>query len=1181
VWTPRRVLLLAAGVVLFIAAYVAYAHALGGIDGLPALPERYSPRPHGDTPPSRGPSVTPIEERLQQAFGVGCPELKMPIKIESPRGIVVAAKDCVFENGGREVRLTPVSMAIFKAAAKGDPEINTLRGATATLILDQPISGPFDMNNRRIVGAVLHGTGGDKDEQPIIITNNRRTLARDDDIEIRINRGPVYFDDVKRLIHTNDVVEMQDRQSRPEPMKVTATGLDVHLAPSGQPGGRGKPDKPKSDGGSVERIVLLADVDMHLFNEPGSGFPSLGAAPPKPPATGRPKAAPPPRDHIHITTAGPFNYDLTRNLGRFDIPERESQLAPEWVTVVRNPKSDYDEKKEDRLQCQHLELQFRRKPAEPATPGAPPAAEGQGANLETEWVHAWGNKITIESPGEHVYAEGNDLLHQALTHTTVLKGEPEAQLLKDGDQINAHELEMIEHKDRATDKTSQQVTARGRGSIHLIDRATQKRLRHARWTEKFTSTRDGALDVLTFTGNAALVEDEQLLPEDIVSDEKLLACKSFIRSDELQVWLEPPPAEAPPSAKPAAKTPAGPADVGTGGRRPKRLEATGQVIARSPEMRVLDRPGQPTQRLTLIFTDVPDVVGPPAPDAARPGAAPPTPAAPKPAAAPGPEPIVVPAAPAKPEPAKPSRPVDLCASFITAHVLRYEPTGRTEIDTLETEGAVRVVQAPSGDDKGFDIRGDKLEMKKKPAGNHLKVTGDLAELHMDRLVIVGPEVEIDQGDNTATVDGDGYMTMENTTDFQGNPLKKPELLTVHWNKLMRFEGSFAEFHGNIQAEQASSRLTCQTLQVYFDKPVSLSDARSAPKKGQAKGEEPARAKKLICDRSVKVEEETYEVAFRLTDQSFASLSTAGVPAQVIAKLDALKGRNFDTRERFTEALAGVLARDEWTRFQGPVADHASYEPQPRRLAGFKSLDCMELTVWNLERIMSAYGPGVLRIVQPGGDPGAPPGTTGAKPPAKPAKATKPADPQWALTLVTFGRFGDAPGPGGTVSRMDGDNNTHTALFHNDVRVLHVPWSSDPRQMRAPVDMAGLLERLPPGGLYMECKKKLKIYSPEDAPGSAARQELGAGRHVMTGTGDVYVKATDAQGRLFWGTAEEVHYDEEKDQVIFDGKGGLAELNQFERRGEQPKKTRAKRILYSRKDGKVDVDGVAEIQGGSR
>jgi lipopolysaccharide export system protein LptA len=1175
VWTPRRVLLLAAGVVVFIAAYVTYAQALGGIDGLPALPDRYRPRDPGPqtiTPPH----TTPIEERLQQAFGRDCPELKMPIKIESPRGIVVASRDYRFSPDGREMWLKPISMAIFsKAVGKAYPEINTIRGETATLIFDQPISSPLDMARRHIVGAVLLGPDPGKDGQPIVITNNRRTPQEQDDIVIRINHGPVHFDDAKRLIHTTDVVVLQDRQSQPEPMQVTATGLDVHLAPNGSPSGKGKLDKAKPDGaaGTVERIVMLGDVDMHLFNEAGSGFPALGNGPPKPPAPGQPKA--PPRDHIHITTAGPFSYDLTRNLGRFDIPERQSQLAPEWVTVVRNPKSDYDEKKEDRLRCEHLEMQFRRKAPETPAPGAPPPAEGQGAGLETEWVHAWGGKVTVESPSERVYAEGNDLLHNALTQTTVLKGDPEAQLLKDGDQINAREVELIQHKDRVSGKSTQQVTARGPGSVHLTDRATQKRLRHARWTEKFVSAREGALDVLTFTGNAALVEDEQLLPEDIVSDEKLMACKSFLRADELQVWLEPPPAEAPPPAKPATPPPAAAADAGTGGRRPKRLEATGHVIARSPEMRVLERPGQPTQRLTLIFTDVPEAVGPPAPGAARPGEVKPAPA---PGAPRGPEPIVVtapPAEPAKPEPAKPARPVDLCASFITAYVLRYDRSGRTEIDKLETDGAVRIVQAPSGDDKGFDVKGDKLEMKKKPTGNHLKVTGDLAELHSDRLAIVGPEVEIDQGDNTVTVDGDGYMTMENTTDFQGNPLKKPEELTVHWNKMMRFDGNLAEFVGNIQAEQANSRLTSQMLQVYFDKPISLGDARGAPKKGPAKGEEPARAKKLLCDRSVKVEETTYAVAFRLTDKSFALLRAAGVPPAVIDKLGGLRGRDFDTRERFTAAVAGVLTREECARCQGLVADHAAYEAEPRRLAGFKSLDCLELVVENLERRMSAYGPGVLRIVQPGGlDPAERTGP--AKPPAKPAQAGAP---QWTLTLVNYGRTGEGVGQGPqSVSRMDADSNRHTAVFYNDVRVLHVPWSSEPRQVRALVDVAALLERLPPGGLYMECRQQLNIYSPDDAPGAPPRPEGGPGRHVMTGTGNVYVKATDAQGRVFWGTAEVVHYDEEKDQVIFDGKGGLAELYQVERRGDSPKKTLAKKIIYSRKDGKVDVDGVAESSG---
>ena len=61
---------------------------------------------------------------------------------------------------GEPCRLTPVSMAFFsKPNSKGEVEINTIRAATATLVLDKPISGPLDMGKRRIVAAELHGTG--------------------------------------------------------------------------------------------------------------------------------------------------------------------------------------------------------------------------------------------------------------------------------------------------------------------------------------------------------------------------------------------------------------------------------------------------------------------------------------------------------------------------------------------------------------------------------------------------------------------------------------------------------------------------------------------------------------------------------------------------------------------------------------------------------------------------------------------------------------------------------------------------------------------------------------------------------------------------------------------------------------------------------------------------------------
>ena len=137
-------------------------------------------------------------------------------------------------------------------------------------------------------------------------------------------------------------------------------------------------------------------------------------------------------------------------------------------------------------------------------------------------------------------------------------------------------------------------------------------------------------------------------------------------------------------------------------------------------------------------------------------------------------------------------------------------------------------------------------MTAHPDGNFLVVTGDLAQLRMDRMLIVGPEVNIDQANNKAWVNGVGAMQMESTTNFQGTKLNKAVPMEVHWNKSMFFNGKFAEFHGGIQAEQENSRLACQSIQVFFDRAVSL--------KGGNKSEQPARVQNLVCDRSVRVEE---------------------------------------------------------------------------------------------------------------------------------------------------------------------------------------------------------------------------------------------------------------------------------------------------------------------------------------
>ncbi|HYT94415.1 MAG TPA: ABC transporter permease subunit [Gemmataceae bacterium] len=63
--------------------------------------------------------------------------------------------------------------------------------------------------------------------------------------------------------------------------------------------------------------------------------------------------------------------------------------------------------------------------------------------------------------------------------------------------------------------------------------------------------------------------------------------------------------------------------------------------------------------------------------------------------------------------------------------------------------------------------------------------------------------------------------------------------------------------------------------------------------------------------------------FKLTDRSLDSLRDARVPPAVLAKLNPLKDKEFETRESFLSELAKILNRDELARFQDRVLNQAS------------------------------------------------------------------------------------------------------------------------------------------------------------------------------------------------------------------------------------------------------------------
>lgn len=866
-WTTKRLLLLLTGFGLFVACYLVYAFYLGGIDGLPPLAEGYGPRESGQAGPSIIFTPPHTDQKLDMAFGDDDTR-KMPIKLEvNSKNLVLASENFDVLPDGR-VRLTPFLLAIFgKNTPQGKfPEINTIKGDVAYLTFDQPVNNIAEIGKRKITAGELTGK--------IYIKNNRRTATQDDDLSLT-TPGPMYYREDQHLIWTMAPVRMLDTQSKPEPTTITADGLDLVLT-ADKPETPGKPapapataKKDKPTVGGVETITLRANVEMHLIDT-NSGF--LGGAD-KPKATDKKSVAKADdanadKPKVVITTPGPFRYDVATDRARFDVPAKRGPL-PEKVTVTRLSGPPGKEK-HDYLYCEHLELQFQRKADASPTPAPAPApAAGDSPvqnsmDLSIQDAHATGREVELISEAEGLHAIGNDFFYDARTKVSILKGTPEMVALKDGNEIHCPMLHMV----NVGDKDAQQVKAMGKGYVSILDKASSwKRSQYAHWDESANFSKEGDFDCLTLTGKGRFEDREH---------------HQVLGADRLKVWLMPGTKETDKAANNEPQK-----------MRPHHLEGEGHVIANSDDLII----EEPTEHLYVWFRDTPmnptaDVTVPapgpafaemPAGQASMPmgeraAAAPPPMSNPEPVAAA--DDTHVAGKPAAGQPPRPLNqgvgqaplptgaataakkpPLRLSARSVEAFINRTAE--KNDLEKIRCDGHVVVLQAPQNpedpNDKGVDIRGDKLTLDNAPEGGILLVTGNMAVVQLSKITISGDEVNINQRTNQAWVPCRGWMKMLSTaalTDGATKPEPKPTSaaktpekaseLTIYWKKDMQFDGRHAVFQGDIQAEQEASRLLCQEMQVFLDNPVSL-------KEGQ-KGSQPAKVKELVCDKSVRMDE---------------------------------------------------------------------------------------------------------------------------------------------------------------------------------------------------------------------------------------------------------------------------------------------------------------------------------------
>ncbi|MGF1579446.1 MAG: LptA/OstA family protein [Gemmataceae bacterium] len=1116
-WTPKRILLLIGGFVLFLAFYLPYAYFLGGIDGLPPLPKRYYP-PDGDGPLIILPK-TPVYEadrKLRVAFGPDCPEVEQNLRVEvRKKRFVFSTNGFNFETDGR-VKFKPFSIALFREKKNGDliPEINTIRAKEAYLQFDRPIRHLADIGNRKIVGAELRGD--------ITIINNRKTPYLHDDIEVFIPNAPLEYNEAKNLITTRSDVKLLDKKSAPHPTKITARGMDIFLT-------KGFLDQAKQsrktlskrgkNSSGVEKIVLRRAVNMHFHIDAKDAF--LGGAT-RPPETAYARVSPPTKEvgkaaalvkpkksHVAIMTLGSFVYDVSQDKATFESPNGTAKgsdgwLGPPQVTIMRTHEVGIDgqqshkadeldhEVKNDQLVCDRLELQFRTRRSKHVRPGS-----SFGAVREIAQAIATcrkDNLVRLAIDNEALDAEGTELIYMAPTKDrgaqTILRGTATRPIRanKDAHKLVAQELRLVANNSQGY---GQNAVVQGPGRIDLVDRNNVKQPQyHAVWKHTLVVTKDTirdptrekrTYDLLTFTGDAGFIDD---------------AHKQQLHAEKIQVWVEPPERENADELHKQKKHKA----VDAPRQQPHKLLAFRSVRINSPDLHV-----EKCDRLLVHFRRAKsgEVLGGKLPELADAGTSLPkahTTHRMPPTGTVGIQVGRVSKRPANgqknahgdivegmPNSANGSystdqdgfgtskrlkTPIHLQAQQVTVEIVRN--LRKHQLQDVLAEGEVRVWQAPSSPEKkGVRILGSILRLLHHQGGEVLTVYGDAkkpAELKLDELVLVGPKVTIDQEDNTAKVDGIGAMILPSNTTFEGTrPAEPGAKLTVQWTQDMSFTGREAYFRGAVVAHQDSAVMKCQNLRVSLDRSVSF-------KEGQEKGKG-AKVERIICFKKVYVA----NVERDLKDPNKKLI-------------------------RYERLLARELSMND---------DQGGLKSQVR-----------------------ASGPGQVILLQHG--------TVAIGPQArrKPRGQDGPAETNNKSLHRTLVQYED------TLLSYKKDDARYAKFFGN-VHVYHGP-ANHPE---TPIDAS----KLKPGEMFLRCGN-LTIYS-QPTRDKKVKQYLKAENKVRFRTDKIQ------------GQAARMFYDQQREVLFLYGLGGNVVLYENAARGNDRRMIRAKRIRYELQTGKFVTDGV--------
>jgi len=759
----HRTIHIGASFAIVLVAY--WTYALLAVPWIEPRPDR---RITSDDKPVR---AVPQTDDLTGLFPPGAWQYDAKIIDNNGQGKLLWQKYVIRDNGW--VDLSPLTVIFMPDETATDP-VERWRHAVvveapegANLRFDRPL----DLK-RGSIGRLIEG----KLRGPVLVRSQGRQDNHQDDLVVR----------------THDVDLSEQRVS-------TASDVDFQWGPNS---GRGRemvikllprlgPRAAEQEGpniGGIEQFELKHVERLHLdmgstSDSAANGGPSKPPSGPAIPGMLSAHAAP-----IEITCRGPFLFHLIHQVATFRDQVDVLRIQP-------NGPSDH-------MSCELLSIFFTRPAPKPGA-GKPAKSSAPGFDLQPVRVEAQGTPTTLNAPMDHLQVRAEHLKYTLTDGEIYLEDTQEVTLQKDANKIRAPNFRYTPGPPNLPGQFH--LLAGGPGTLQgeMADRPGQQL--DASWRQQLEVQPQDQNQVISLTGGATL---------------KFQAMGQLDARD-IHFWLH----ESPPDAE------------GKRSYQPDRLLAKGDVAGSSPQFSCKD-----LERLEVWFTNAAPL-SPAVSDVGVAEAGPPAAYVPStlkgplrmPAGAASPAAIASTAAsplipPGTQDPAATEgrqSHLEISGRLLQARVLLRdrEHGDLTEIKVIDNV-KLRETQTAQARDLPLLVTGQWLHAT-DASSLQAKVTvkGEPAHMEGRGMSLTGPNIQIDRGANTLKMDGPGQMERFLDSDLENRPLSRAETVKINWQKGMSFDGIKAHFQDSVNVIGSSQLLLTGSLDVCFQKPISLSKAQ--------------------------------------------------------------------------------------------------------------------------------------------------------------------------------------------------------------------------------------------------------------------------------------------------------------------------------------------------------------------